>query len=170
MNTKNIAAVAAYTTAIVTANLTVAHWGPSVSIVNAFLLIGLDLVLRDYLHDRWSDHLVRNMGLLIVGAGVVSYALNQDAGRIALASSAAFMLAAVADWAVYAAAHRLPWIERSNLSNIAGSGVDSIAFPAIAFGLPLLPAIMFGQFVAKVAGGSVWSLLIAGSRRIEAAR
>ena len=35
--------VAAYLVAIVLANLSVAAWGPSVAIVNAFLFIALDL-------------------------------------------------------------------------------------------------------------------------------
>lgn len=43
-----------YISALVIANLLVAHFGPWFSPINAFLLIGLDLSLRDYLHDKWK--------------------------------------------------------------------------------------------------------------------
>lgn len=168
MTRTNTTAVAAYIGAIVTANLLVAEYGPAVTIANAFMLIGLDLVLRDYLHDGWTDHRARNMAALIVAAGAISYALNPAAGRIAVASSAAFILAASVDWGAYAAAHRWPWLARSNASNVAGAAADSLAFPALAFGLPLMWPIVVGQFVAKVAGGAVWSLVIAGGRRAAA--
>lgn len=164
MTRTNIAAVAAYVAAIVTANLLVAEYGPSVTIINAFVLIGLDLTLRDYLHDTWHDHRLRNMAALIVGAGVLSYALNPAAGRIALASSVAFVLAASVDWGVYTAAARWPWLARSNASNVAGAAVDSVVFPALAFGWPLLIPIVAGQFIAKVTGGAVWSLVMTGLR------
>ena len=46
--------VALYLAAIVAANLLVATYGPAVAVLNAFWLIGLDLSLRDRLHDRWA--------------------------------------------------------------------------------------------------------------------
>ena len=45
-------AIIAYAAAMVLANLSVAVLGPWVSPINAFLLIGLDLALRDLLHVR----------------------------------------------------------------------------------------------------------------------
>lgn len=169
MNTKTSAAIAAYLAAIVAANLLVAAYGPSVIIANAFLLIGLDLALRDYLHDAWSDqYRAVNMLALVAAGGAISYALNAGAGRIAVASTAAFALAAVADWTVYGLAHRWPWLARSNASNIVGAAVDSLAFPTIAFGGVLWP-IVAGQFVAKTLGGAAWSTLIYGMRRARAA-
>lgn len=158
------AAVAAYIASIVAANLLVAHYGPSVTIVNAFALIGLDLVLRDYLHDTWRSNPTRMLGL-IVAAGAISYVANPATGRIAVASSAAFALAAVADWGVYALAHRQPWLVRSNASNVAGSAVDSIVFPTLAFGALLWP-IVLGQFLAKTFGGAAWSLVVGTLRPV----
>ena len=43
-----------YLVAIVSANLLIIWFGPAVSILNAFFLIGLDLSLRDRLHDLWK--------------------------------------------------------------------------------------------------------------------
>ena len=166
MTRSNIAAVAAYIASIVAANLLVAHYGPSVTVINAFALIGLDLVLRDYLHDAWRSRFAP-MAALIASAGVISYALNPSTARIAVASSIAFVIAALVDWAIYSATHRHPWLVRSNASNVAGAAVDSLLFPTLAFGALLWP-IVIGQFIAKTLGGAAWSLLIANLRPVTA--
>jgi hypothetical protein len=149
-----------YLTAIVLANLTVAWWGPGWSIVNAFLFIGLDLTARDNLHDRWHNRgLVWKMALLIASGGLVSYLLNADAGIIAIASTAAFTAAATVDGIFYHWLREKPWMVRVNSSNVPAAAVDSLIFPTIAFG-GLLIWVTLGQFVAKVAGGFLWSLVL----------
>jgi len=148
-----------YLAAIVLANLSAAHFGPGASIVNAFVLIGLNLASRDRLHDLWGQHVARNMLLLIVVGGALSWALNAGAGRIALGSVLAFMLSEGVDAFVYHRQHHRPYLVRSNLSNVFGAAVDSLVFPVIAFGgFPLL--IIAAQFAAKVLGGLLWSLLL----------
>jgi hypothetical protein len=162
MNTR--IAVFIFVAAIATANLIVAWLGPWVSPINAFVLIGLDLSLRDHLHDKWRNELWR-MGLLIAGAGVLSYLLNPAAGRIAIASTVAFTVASTFDALVYHGLIDRKWLVRSNGSNVAGAAADSIAFPLIAFGLfPGVAAIIGLQFVAKVSGGAVWSLALSKVR------
>lgn len=150
-----LTAIAAYAAAMILANFSVAAFGPWVSPINAFVLIGLDLALRDWLHVRlrfWQ------MGALIASTGALTYLLNPAAGQIALASSVAFTAAALVDWGVFM---RVPgsWLKRSNTSNVAGAAVDSLVFPTLAFGA-LMPQIVLAQFVAKVAGGTVWALLL----------
>lgn len=152
-------AVGVYLAAIVAANLSVAAFGPAVAPINAFFLIGLDLTLRDKLHDRWGFDW--RMLALIATGGALSWLLNRDAGQIALASTAAFALAALADGAIYALLSKRPRMQRVNASNVVGSAVDSVVFPTIAFGLPLLWPIVLSLFAAKVAGGFVWSLILA---------
>lgn len=145
-----------YLSAIVAANLTVAAWGPSMVIINAFLFIGLDLTARDRLHDYWrGHHLVAKMAALILAGSLLSWGINQSAGRIAVASAVAFAVAAALDALIYAAAIRRPAFVRVNGSNLAGAAADSLIFPALAFGV-FLPWVILGQFVAKVAGGLVW--------------
>lgn len=149
-----------YIAALVIANLLVAWLGPWFSLVNAFVLIGLDLSLRDKIHDLWEgNNLALKMGGLIATASVVSYAINPATGMIAFASLAAFSLSMVADSVAYQYLKGKDWIVRANGSNIAGSAVDSIVFPTIAFG-GLMIEIVLLQFVAKVAGGFVWSYLL----------
>lgn len=150
-----IFALIAYAVAMTAANLLVATFGPSISPINAFLFIGFDLALRDWLHVRlkfWQ------MGGLIAGTGFLTYALNPTAGVIAIASASSFALAALVDWAVFTKV-KGTWFKRSTTSNVAGAAVDSIAFPTIAFGA-LMPEIVVMQFVAKVVGGTIWTYLL----------
>ena len=148
---------AIYIAALVTANLLVAWFGPWFSPINAFVLIGLDLSLRDKLHEEWkNDKLVLKMGGLIATASVVSYLWNPAAGPIALASFLAFALAMSADTIAYHFLRDKPWMIRSNGSNVAGAAVDSITFPTIAFG-GLMPEIVALQFMSKICGGAIWS-------------
>lgn len=150
-----------YLAAIVVANLTVAAFGPSVTIANAFWLIGLDLTVRDRLHERWQDDGLRwKMALLIGVGGLISWALNQGAAQIALASTVAFVISASLDAAVFAALHGHPRMVRVNGSNLFGAAADSLLFPTLAFG-SFLPLVVLGQFAAKVAGGLLWSVILA---------
>lgn len=149
-----------YLAAIVAANLTVAMFGPSMTIVNAFLFIGLDLVARDKLHDAWHDnHLWLKMAALIAAGSVLSWLVNRDAGQIALASFVAFGLAGMADTATYHLLRNRAWWQRVNGSNVVSAAVDSLVFPTLAFGA-LMPVIVVGQFSAKVFGGAMWSVAI----------
>lgn len=158
MKTKTMRAaiVAIYIAAMVTANTLVWWLGPWFSPINAFLLIGLDLTLRDVMHDqleRWQ------LAIVICVGGLLTWALNPGAVHIAIASSVAFVAAALADWAAYAALRSRPWLVRSNGSNLVGAAVDSVLFPTLAFGV-FLPHIVALQFAAKIAGGFVWSLIV----------
>jgi hypothetical protein len=151
-----------YLLAIVAANVSVSIWGPSVSVVNAFLFIGFNLIARDKLHDAWGVNVKRNMALLIaVGCGVSALG---GAGRIALASAVAFGLSESVDAIGYHLLAGRRKLVQQNGSNIPAALVDSLAFPVLAFGLPVLWTIVLGQFVAKMGGGFVWSLLLGKSQ------
>ena len=150
-----VVAIGVYAFAMTAANLTVAQFGPWVSPINAFFLIGLDLALRDWLHVRLR---IWQMGLLIASTGLLTFALNPAAGAIAVASAVAFTAAALVDWTTFAKL-RGSWLFRANGSNVAGAAVDSLIFPTLAFGV-LLPHIVALQFVAKVAGGGIWAWLL----------
>jgi uncharacterized PurR-regulated membrane protein YhhQ (DUF165 family) len=149
-------AILIYAAAMTAANLSIAYFGPWISPFNAFVLIGLDLTLRDWLHLRLK---LWQMGVLIASTGMLTYLLNPAAGQIAVASSVAFTAAAVVDWSIFI---RLPgsWLRRANGSNVAGAAVDSLLFPTLAFGV-LMPHIVALQFLAKVAGGALWAVLLA---------
>lgn len=158
-----------YLAAVVLANFSVLWFGPVSTPINAFLLIGLDLTLRDALHDYWKKKMLwLKMFLLILAGSAITFILNRDAMQIAIASSAAFGAAGIMDAFFYNLLFKKKFLIRSNSSNIAGALTDSILFPTLAFGV-LLPWIILGQFVAKVLGGFLWSLLLNTRRKKRAA-
>lgn len=153
------ALVALYLAAIVAANLTLTHWGPSAIIPNAFFLIGLDLITRDRLADFWGTTRWAKMLLLIAAGGALSYALNADAAKIALASTVAFATAELAEAVVYHLLRRQRWTERAPKAALLGAAVDSVVFPTLAFGAFVF-STSFAQFAAKLAGAVVWTWVI----------
>lgn len=154
-----IIAILAYAFAMTVANLLIVNFGVWMSPINSFLLIGLTLVLRDWLHIRLKAW---QMGCLIFASGLITYVLNPAAAQIAIASSVSFTIAALVDWIVFIKTTG-SWFKRSNISNVASSAVDSVAFPTIAFGV-LMPEIVLAQFVAKIAGGYIWSVALKESQ------
>jgi len=141
-----------YVATMLLANLLVSKFGPAISPVLAFFLIGFDLSMRDWLQVRMRPWL---MAVLIGAAGLMTYALNPAAGIIAIASAIAFTSAALVDWATFTRL-RGSWLFRANGSNVAGAALDSLIFPTLAFGV-LMPHIVALQFLAKVSGGAVWA-------------
>jgi hypothetical protein len=149
-----------YLLAVVLANMLILWLGPQAAVITAFLFIGLDLSLRDKLHDQWHGEQVWwKMLALICGGSAISIVLNWDALPIALASATAFLAAGVGDALVYAGLRKKRFMIRVNGSNVAGSAIDSIVFPTLAFGV-FMPEIVLGQFVAKFVGGFLWSLVL----------
>ena len=151
--------VAIYICSLVLANLSVSYFGPWVSPINAFLLIGLDLSLRDKLHEKWSSYLWPKMFALILMSGGISYLLNPASGRIAIASVLAFIASGLIDAFIYQKLKNKSWMIKANGSNASGALIDSIVFPSIAFG-GFMPAIVLMQFVAKVTGGAIWAWVL----------
>lgn len=158
---KTLAVCAAYAGAVTTANVLVSIYGPGVSVLNSFLLIGLVLVLRDVAHDAWHGDSIRMFGL-IAAAGILSSVIAPASTRIAIASCLAFVASESVDYLVYSRRNGSK-LQRSALSNTAGAAVDSILFPLLAFGA-FLPWIIFGQFAAKTIGGGMFSWLFYGRK------
>jgi hypothetical protein len=148
--------IAVYILAMVTANLLVWWIGPWASPFIAFCLIGLDLTLRDVMHDKLTK--LQLLGVILAG-GAITWLVNPAAAHIAIASATAFTLSAGADWLAYSLLRSRPWLVRSNGSNVIGAAVDSVVFPTLAFGA-FLPHIVALQFAAKVFGGALWSVLL----------
>lgn len=148
-----------YLTAIVAANFSVWFFGPVSTPVNAFLFIGFDFILRDKLQDLWAGRgLALKMGALIGAGSLITFFLNPAAARIAVASCVAFAASTSVDWGIYTLVRRRPWMVRANISSFFAAAADSFIFPTLAFGA-FLPRIVLAQWLAKVAGGVLWSLV-----------
>lgn len=115
---------------------------PGLMAPSGVLMIGLALVLRDWLHElagwRW-------VLAAIMAGGLVSWSVAPPA--LVVASVAAFMLAELADMAVYTPLRRRRLILAVVASGVVGSVVDSAVFLWLAFGsLDYLA----GQVVGKI--------------------
>lgn len=148
-----------YLAAIVGANLIISEYGPALAVPVGFFLIGLDLTARDRLHDLLSGpRLPVGMALLIGAGSLLTWIINRGAGSIAIASFLAFAASATVDSFCYYLLREKSYLVKVNGSNIFGAAVDSAVFFLYAFGaLSPLTAL---QFIAKVGGGFVWSLII----------
>src|SRR5512139_642102 len=155
--------VTVYIAAMVTANTLVWWLGPWFSPINSFMLIGLDLTLRDVMQEQLNKWQLA--GVIVVG-GIITWGVNPAAKHIAIASAVAFLVSALADWAAYTALRSKPWLVRSNGSNVVGAAVDSVIFPTLAFG-SFMPHIIAMQFAAKIVGGAIWSLAVTPWLRAE---
>lgn len=152
--------VALYLAAIIAANLIVAWLGAWISPYTGALFIGLDLTVKDSLQDKWTHNgLVWRMGLLILTGSALSWLLNRNAGRIALASFVAFAVSSGIDAVIYALVPR-PRAEKMGWSNLFGSVADSVVFPALAFGWPPSYELVLAQMAFKLAGGQFWTLVL----------
>jgi hypothetical protein len=149
-----------YLIAIVAANMIITKYGPSMSIVTAFIFIGLDLTSRDHLHETWKgEKLFLKMGLLIGTGSIISWFINRSSGQIALASFLSFAVSGGIDSIVYHILKNKTRFIKINGSNVFGSAFDSVLFPTIAFGV-FMPIIILGQFFAKVFGGIIWFYIL----------
>lgn len=146
----------AYIMAICAANYSVFIFGPSSIPINAFLLIGFDFFIRDFIHERVG---IRKVLVLIVISGVICFILNPDSGAIAIASTLSFFFAAITDAIVYQLLILRDWKIKCNTSNFFGAIVDSALFQLIAFG-ELTVSIFILQLLAKTFGGFVWSAIL----------
>ena len=158
--------VSLYLLAVVAANFAVAAWGQVALVFTAFVLIPFDLVARDVLHEKWKNNrLWLRMAALIMSGSAISFALNYNVWRVAIASFVAFALAGATNAIVY---HWLDGHKRSlrmNVSNFLAAIMDSVIFPLVAFsGLSWF--LSASQAVLKFAGGFLWIWLLVWQLKI----
>lgn len=158
----SIAAGAALLASVVAANYLTSTYGMIpvgfgfTSTAGTFLA-GVTFVLRDALQDVAGKIVTV---LVIIAAAALSFALSDP--FVAMASAAAFLLAELADLAVYTPLRKRGYIRAAVTSNVVGSLVDTVVFLAIA-GFAILPALP-GQMIAKLTVTAVVVVLIAAIR------
>lgn len=144
--------IAVYLLSVVLANVIATFVGPAGSIGVAALLIGLDMHARDTLHARWGLSL--HLFALIAVGGALS--LPFGAGRVALASCAAFVASSVVDAIAYSVLRK----NRAHRSNLISAPVDSVVFVGLAFGVKAIGVYALAQTVAKIGGGWAWGKVL----------
>ncbi|MEU2315151.1 VUT family protein [Streptomyces albidoflavus] len=154
MRARTIAAITAYTASITAANWLTARYGlitlaPGVTATAGTLAAGAALLARDLVQDTAS----RAWVLAGITAGAALTWATSPA--LALASSAAFLVAELADMAVYTPLRDRGWARAVLASNIVGAIVDTLIFLWLA-GFPIVAATVTGQLVGKV----LWATLL----------
>ena len=121
---------------------------PGIKAPSGVLMVGLALVLRDIVQRRLGPF--AGLGAIAIGT-LISTMLAPPA--IVLASTAAFLLSELADFAVYTPLQRRNFVAAVAASSILGLVVDSLVFLWLAFGsLDFLT----GQIIGKA-----WMVLLA---------
>lgn len=149
----------AYVSTVVLANWLTSHFG---LVAAGFALLvpagtyaaGLALGLRDGLQD------VGGIRWVLAGIGVgtaVSFAVADP--FIAAASGAAFLVAELADLAVYTPLRRRGWRRALVASNAVGSVVDTLLFLWLA-GFPVTGQSVAGQLLVKAVWCTVAVLVV----------
>ncbi len=111
-------------------------------------MVGLALVLRDLVQRR----LGKGWALVAIGVGaVLSYLLAPP--QLVVASTVAFLLAELADFAVYTPLQERRLVLAVVASSLVGLVVDSVVFLQLAFGSL--------DFLAGQIIGKTWMVLLA---------
>ncbi|HKH34627.1 MAG TPA: VUT family protein [Beijerinckiaceae bacterium] len=122
--------------------------GPGLMAPSGVVMVGLALVLRDLVQRR----LGAGASLFAIAAGAaISASLAPPA--IVIASTVAFLLSELTDFAVYTPLQRRRFVLAVFLSSLAGLMVDSAVFLYLAFGSL---DFLLGQIVGKA-----WMVLLA---------
>jgi uncharacterized PurR-regulated membrane protein YhhQ (DUF165 family) len=151
MNPRGAAALATYITAIAAANWLTARHGE--------VPVGLGLVVTAGTYAAGAALLLRDVvqetcGARWVFAGIAAGALITAATSpaLAVASTAAFVLAELLDTAVYTPLREHGWARAALASGCVGALVDTLAFLTLA-GFPITVSSVGGQLVGK----AVWA-------------
>ena len=112
------------------------------------LIVGLALVLRDFVHRAfgWKP----SVSAIMVGVALSFWTASP---AVAMASAAAFALSELADLGIYAPLARKRLLLAVALSGVVGAAVDSAVFLWLAFGSL--------DFIAGQILGKVWATLAA---------
>ncbi|MYU20779.1 VUT family protein [Streptomyces sp. SID8352] len=160
-------ALTAYIATIPAANLAVTHFGVvpvglGYTAPAGVYAVGLALVLRDVAREAAGRAAV--LAAIVVGAGM-SWWLADPA--LAVASTAAFVLAETMDFAVYEPLRRRGLLVAMLASNAVGLAADSLIFLRLAFGsLEYLPGQLLGKTWMTLAAVAV--IAVISRRRVRA--
>jgi len=160
-----IATLAAYIATIPAANLAVTHFG-AVPVGFGYVapagvyLVGLTLVLRDLAREAAGRGSV--LAAIAIGT-VLSYLLADPS--LAMASTIAFAVAELMDFAVYEPLRQRGLLVAMFVSNAIGLLADSLLFLQLAFdSLEYLPGQILGKAWMTLAAVAVLTLLRQGKR------
>lgn len=159
-----VSAVVAFASTVVLANWAIATFGfvPvgfGLMAPAGVFFAGLAFTLRDLIHEVAG----RKSVLAAIAIGGCLSLFIEDAGRVAIASAAAFTLSELADYAVYAPMRKRGWLRAVAASNTVGLVADSALFLLLAFGSL---AYLEGQIVGKGYMTIIAIIVLGGARAV----
>lgn len=134
---------------IVIANFIILKFGKTGVYINALLILPLDILLRDFIHEDWknkSNFWVRFIFLFLMG-GALTYFINADALLIAIASSISFICSNLIDTVIYSKLQGQSKFVKMTVSNFFSVAADTFIFIGIVFGFNY--SLMGVQFILK---------------------
>ncbi|MGW3571667.1 VUT family protein [Streptomyces sp. NPDC000941] len=142
-----LVAMGCYAGAVFAANWTTNRYGvvsvaPGFTATAGTVAAGAALLFRDAVQDRLGRRAA--VTAVVLGAGLSAV----TAPTLALASAVAFLLAELADFAVYAPLRRRGWMRAVVASNVVGALLDTALFLTLA-GYPVTAGTVAGQLVGK---------------------
>lgn len=148
--------ISIYLLAFVFSNFIVLWFGSTGLIFTALFLIPFDFVMRCIFHETWKGiELILKMSLLVLVAGFLSYLINIETQKIAIASIVGFSVAQIFAGIFYQLTIKKSYFIKVNGSDAIGILIDSILFQMVAFSF-IDFSITTSQFVLKLTGGLFW--------------
>jgi hypothetical protein len=148
--------ISIYLVAFVLSNFIVLWFGSTGLIFTALFLIPFDFVMRCIFHETWKGmELILKMSLLVLVAGLLSYLINLETQKIAIASIVGFSFAQIFAGIFYQLTIKKSYFIKVNGSDAIGILVDSILFQMVAFSF-IDFNITASQFILKLVGGLFW--------------
>lgn len=132
---------------------------PGIMAPSGVLMVGVALVLRDLVQRRYGAKV--SIACILVGAALSALIASP---ALAVASTAAFLVSELADFAVYTPLYRRRFILAVLLSCIAGAVIDSAIFLWLAFdSLEHISGQIIGKVYASLAF-LAWYILVSSKR------
>lgn len=156
--TKVSVSVILYISGIICSNLLLLEYEEKAVYWIAFLVIPIDLLTRDILHQSWlGRNLWLKMGALIFIGAAITIIINISAKVIVLASLLAFLGASVVNTYIYHKMLKTSLFARMTVSSVLSAIVDSVLFILIVFGFEW--KIVLVQILVKSFGVYFWTYL-----------
>jgi uncharacterized PurR-regulated membrane protein YhhQ (DUF165 family) len=159
--------ISIYLLAFVFSNFIVLWFGSTGLIFTALFLIPFDFVMRCIFHETWKGiELILKMSLLVLVAGFLSYLINIETQKIAIASIVGFSVAQIFAGIFYQLTIKKSYFIKVNGSDAIGILIDSILFQMVAFSF-IDFNITTSQFVLKLTGGLFWYWVLFKKLKIQ---
>jgi len=152
--------ISLYLFAFVLSNFVVLWYGKTGLIFTAIFLIPFDFVLRCLFHEQWKgSELILKLGALVAVSSLITYTINADTARIAIASVGGFISAQIVAGLFYQRFMKSSYFIKVNGSDVLAIVFDSLVFQLIAF-CSITPILTWSQIILKILGGLFWYWII----------